>query len=73
MPRAVIFDSSLKTRRRVGATWARPAGRPSGRMFDWFWNMLSAMGFGNKEARILILGAYPISFVDAIVDARRAD
>lgn len=26
-------------------------------MFDWFWNMLSAMGFGNKEARILILGA----------------
>jgi len=41
-------------------------------MFDWFWNMLSAMGFGNKEARILILGAY-LSFVDAIVDARRAD
>lgn len=26
-------------------------------MFDWFWNMLSALGFGSKEARILILGA----------------
>jgi hypothetical protein len=33
------------------------AGRAA--MFDWFWNMLSALGFGSKEARILILGALP--------------
>ena len=25
-------------------------------MFGWFWSMLSALGFGSKEARILILG-----------------
>ena len=25
-------------------------------MFGWFWNMLSALGFGSKEARVLILG-----------------
>ena len=26
-------------------------------MFGWFWALLSSLGFGNKEARVLILGA----------------
>ena len=26
-------------------------------MFGWFWALLSSLGFGSKEARVLILGA----------------